>query len=387
MYYDYFQYVHNLKGVTQYERFKPATKDAILSIILRQLEDYNTLEKTILKVADKDVLHFISSHVNLKSYYNTIILSTDSSSYVDEVDFNNVNTIINLTRLNYTLYPNKLFRAVNTLLPEAGIYIGCVETYANRKATLYNEYGKHLGQVLWLMDFVINRVIPRLWLLENIYYYLTNGQFHCVSDTEILGRLIYCGFEVVDFSHFRGLTYFVAMKVKEPMKSINPSNYPIVKLPRIGKNGKMIGIYKFRTMHPYSEFLQDYWIRKHGYNDRGKPANDYRITKWGSFMRKLWLDELPQLINVLKGEMKLVGMRPISLARYREFPEDMQQERIKYKPGCFPPYVALNMPDNKGNIEAERIYLRDLAAHPYTTDMKYLMKSIYNILTNKIRSS
>jgi len=72
----------------------------------------------------------------------------------------------------------------------------------------------------------------------------------------------------------------------------------------------MIGVYKFRTMHPYSEFLQDYMIRRNGYNKKGKPANDYRVTRWGSFMRKLWLDEVPQLINVFRGEMKLVGLRP-----------------------------------------------------------------------------
>jgi hypothetical protein len=384
---DYFQYVHNLKGVTRYERFRPATKDAILTVLLRPLDDYNSLEKAILKVADERILQFISSHVNLKLFYDTIIFSTETSSYVEEVDFNDVHAIINLRRLNFTQYPNKLFRAVNTLLPESGIYIGCVETYANRKATIYRKTGKYLGQIIWLADFLVNRVIPRFWFLENLYYYFTDGQFHCVSDTEILGRLIYCGFEVVDTIHHNGLTYFIASKAGEPMKIKSPSNYPIIKLPRVGKHGRIIGIYKFRTMHPYSEFLQDYWIRKYGYNSKGKPANDWRITRWGKYMRKLWLDELPQMINVFRGEMKLVGLRPISLARYREFPEDMQIERIKHKPGCFPPYVALNMPDDKGNIEAERIYLRELAGHPYTTDLRYFWKAVYNIVTNKIRSS
>jgi len=104
-------------------------------------------------------------------------------------------------------------------------------------------------------------------------------------------------------------------------------------------------------------------------------------------MRRLWLDEFPQLINVLKGEMKLVGLRPISEVRYNEFPEDLKKERIKYKPGCFPPYVALNMPDDKGNIEAERIYIRDLKQHPFTTDIRYLLKAVYNIMSFRIRSS
>ena len=85
--------------------------------------------------------------------------------------------------------------------------------------------------------------------------------------------------------------------------------------------------------------------------------------------------------------MKLVGVRPLSLVRFNQFPEDLQIERIKYKPGCFPPYVALCMPDDKGNIEAERIYLRDKERNPYFTDIIYLFKAVYNIITNKIRSS
>ncbi len=384
---DYFQYVHNLKGVSEYERFRPAARDAILSVLLRQLEDYNTLEKAILKVADKDVLSYISEHLDLKTLHQRIILSTDALSYVEEVDFNNVQAIVNLRRVNYTQQINQLFRAVNKLLPENGLYVGCVETYTNRKNLIFNQAGEHFGQLFWYVDFLVHRVIPRLRLVEKFYYFLTKGQFHAISDTEILGRLIYCGFEIVDTSVINGLTYFIARKVKEPLKSINPSNYLIVKLSRVGKDGKMIGIYKFRTMHPYSEFLQEYWIRRYGYNAKGKPANDYRITRWGIFIRKLWLDELPQLINVLRGEMKLVGLRPISWVRYNEFPEDLQQERIKYKPGCFPPYVALNMPDDKGNIEAERIYIRDLAQRPYTTDLIYLLKAVYNIAANKIRSA
>jgi hypothetical protein len=85
--------------------------------------------------------------------------------------------------------------------------------------------------------------------------------------------------------------------------------------------------------------------------------------------------------------MKIVGVRPLSWVRYNEFPDDMQRERIKYRPGCIPPYVSLNMPDDKGNIEAERIYLHELKEHPVITDIKYFFSAIFNILTNRIRSA
>jgi lipopolysaccharide/colanic/teichoic acid biosynthesis glycosyltransferase len=210
---------------------------------------------------------------------------------------------------------------------------------------------------------------------------------HPRSKAEILGRLVYNGFEIIEFSIINNLMYFVVMKTREPLNDPQPTYHALVKLSRVGKEGKMMNVYKFRTMHPYSEYLQDYVIKLNGYNKAGKPANDFRLARWGKIMRKLWLDELPQLINVLKGEMKLVGVRPLSRVRFNEFPEDVQQERIKYKPGCIPPYIALLMPGNSDNLEAERIYFNDLANNPYTTDMKYLLKSIYNIVCSKIKGS
>jgi hypothetical protein len=156
---------------------------------------------------------------------------------------------------------------------------------------------------------------------------------------------------------------------------------------RIGKHGKLIKVYKVRTMHPYSEFLQDFIIKRNGYNHLGKPANDFRLTAWGKIFRKLWLDEIPQILNLIKGDLAIVGVRPLSQVRYNQFPEDIKKERIKYKPGCIPPYVSLCMPDAIGNITAERIYLREMRCRPFVTNMKYFLLAVYNIATNKIRST
>ena len=84
---------------------------------------------------------------------------------------------------------------------------------------------------------------------------------------------------------------------------------------RIGKDGKLFEIYKFRTMVPDAdkklfELLEKDENAREEYKLNKKLKNDPRITKVGNFLRKTSIDELPQLINVLKGDMSLVGPRP-----------------------------------------------------------------------------
>ena len=130
------------------------------------------------------------------------------------------------------------------------------------------------------------------------------------------------------------MIYFVVKKVKAPSQATNPSYGPLFKMRRMGKNGQSIYVYKFRTMHPYSEYLQEYITSRNGYADNGKIKDDFRATAWGKFLRKYWLDELPQLINFFKGEMSLVGIRPLSDRFLKEYPKDILELRLKHKPGC-----------------------------------------------------
>ncbi len=383
----YLQFVHNLKGASGFEKFGNHIKNAIIFHYVRQLEDYNSLQKAVISNADINVLRFITEHLDLKSLYKSIVFTTDNSSFAEDVDFNNIQAIINFRRVNHIVQPNSLFRAVNKMLPNGGIYIGRLETYSERKDKISKIYSRYcLGRLFWAFDFIFNRLIPRIPYIGNLYYYLTDARFHAMSKAELLGRLLYCGFETVDVKSINGLTYFIAVKTGKPMLHQHPSFYPVIKLSRIGKGGKTIGVYKLRTMHPYSEYLQNYVVRMHGYNSKGKPANDFRVAVWGKFFRMFWLDEFFQLFNVLKGEMKLVGLRPLSQYKFDQLPEDLQIERVKYKPGCIPPYVALNMPDEKSSIQAERIYISEFKKHPLSTNIKYFFKAIYNILSNKIRS-
>ncbi len=104
------------------------------------------------------------------------------------------------------------------------------------------------------------------------------------------------------------------------------SNGPVFfKQKRLGKNGKMFSVWKFRTM---VENAENIGLRL------ASAKNDPRITRVGKFLREWTLDEWPQLINILKGEMSLVGPRP--LPRYEnqdDSPGTMWQKRLLAKPG------------------------------------------------------
>lgn len=90
---------------------------------------------------------------------------------------------------------------------------------------------------------------------------------------------------------------------------------------RIGKNGKMIGVYKFRTMVINAEELIKKFTpeQKAEYEKNFKLDNDPRITKVGKFLRKSSLDELPQLFNILIGNMSIVGPRPVVDAEIEKY--------------------------------------------------------------------
>jgi len=92
---------------------------------------------------------------------------------------------------------------------------------------------------------------------------------------------------------------------------------------RAGLNGKAFMIYKFRTMVKNAEKIGD------GYYTG---ENDPRITRIGRFLRKTSLDELPQLINILKGEMSIIGPRPTLMYQVEKY-DDFQRKRLLMKPG------------------------------------------------------
>lgn len=119
----------------------------------------------------------------------------------------------------------------------------------------------------------------------------------------------------------------IAIKLESPGPAIFAQN-------RVGLNGRTFKLYKFRSMCVDAEKKKEE-LMKYNQIEGGlmfKMKNDPRITKVGGFIRKTSIDELPQFINVLKGEMSLVGTRPPTVDEVSKY-ENYQRRRISIKPG------------------------------------------------------
>jgi lipopolysaccharide/colanic/teichoic acid biosynthesis glycosyltransferase len=355
-------------------------------LVISDSKKTESIKRLLMGEVGKDAVEYIGNFID-NSEDSTFYSSTTTRFNIDKLPSLKFINIVNIQKINDIRWINKFFESVNDKIPKGGYFIGTAETYQLRREYLYKKYPILVSYFVVQSDFFLRRVFPKLPIFKKLYFFLTKGRGRGLSKAETLGRLVSCGFEIIEYREIDNRLIFITKKIKEPAYDLNPSYGPLFKMKRIGKDGKIIHVYKLRTMHPYSEYLQDFVLNKNGFSANGKPAKDFRLTSWGRFYRKYWLDEIPQLINVFKGEMKLVGTRPLSMQIYKNYPEDIKDLRNKYKPGCFPPYVALLMQNMEASIEAERIYLLEKENHPYTTDIKYFLKSIFNILTNKIRSS
>jgi lipopolysaccharide/colanic/teichoic acid biosynthesis glycosyltransferase len=112
-----------------------------------------------------------------------------------------------------------------------------------------------------------------------------------------------------------------------------PGASPIYMQKRIGKNGRVFNFYKFRSMIPHAEDMLESLLDKNEMNGPVfKIKDDPRITRFGRFIRRTSIDELPQLWNVLKGDMSMVGPRP-PLPREVEQYNESQMQRLAVTPG------------------------------------------------------
>jgi len=317
---------------------------------------------------------------------NTLVISTTTRFNIDAQIQEQFECILNVKRVNDFRYINKFFESVNAKLPVGGIYIDFLETKNMRKQRILQKYPAGINYLYYALDYIVKRVFPKFTLTKKIYFLLTRGENRVLSKAEAFGRLYSCGFEILDEKVITRNQYFVAIKVKEPLFPKNPSYGPVIAHERIGKEGRPIKVYKMRTMHPFAEYLQDYVYEQAGLQEGGKFRNDFRVTTLGRIMRTFWLDELPMLINLIKGDLKLFGVRPLSRQYFKLYTLELQRLRILTKPGLIPPFYVDYPKTLEEIIDSELKYLKAYNKHPFRTDWLYFWKALFNIIFRRYRS-
>ncbi|WP_255293392.1 sugar transferase [Priestia megaterium] len=151
---------------------------------------------------------------------------------------------------------------------------------------------------------------------------------------------------------------------------------------RVGKNEKQFTMYKFRSMVSDAEKQLDSLLSKNETTGAlFKMKNDPRITRIGRFIRKTSIDELPQLVNVLKGDMSLVGPRPPLPREVRQY-TNYHKQRLLVTPGC----TGLWQVSGRSNVgfeemvklDLEYIYRRNLVC-----DIKIVFRTVFVLFGSK----
>jgi hypothetical protein len=342
---------------------------------------------TIEKECGAEMAQAVIKMTGTKLTEKTAVLSTTTIFNISSLPLEKYDYIINLHKINDIIKLDNFIEAVNAKLEHKGFFFCSVETKNQRKARLLKKFPPVINYIYYFFDFIVKRVFPKLKITTGLYYFLTRGSNAVISRAEALGRLSRAGFRIIQESFIGNHLCIEARKYGVPLPQVENRYGPIIALPRVGRNGEIIKVYKLRTMHPYSEYVQDYVYKLYDLQEGGKFKDDFRITSWGAVCRKIWLDELPSLINFMRGDVKLVGVRPLSQQYFKLYKEEVRVRRINYKPGLIPPFYA-DMPAVLDDIQASEIkYLDAYDKHPFLTDFRYFWKSGWNILFKKARSN
>lgn len=355
------------------------------SIKLDQKIDANIIKLVEGKVGPLGI-EFILKYVPDIDSKKVVLLDTTSRFNIEKQRKETYKAVVNVAMCNGIDRINKFFLAANKKLGEGDVFLGRAETITERKRRAYKKWFRPVSDLYYFADFLFHRVVPKISAFQFFYFFVTKGRRRVLSRAELLGRLCSCGFEIIEELEIENKLYFAVRKVREAEKVVNPSYGPLFGMRRIGKGGKEIVVYKLRTMHPYSEFLQEYIYKRNDLQEGGKFADDFRISTLGKMFRKFWIDELPMTYNLFNGDMKIIGVRPLSRHYLGLYSEELKELRKTVKPGLIPPFYA-DMPKTLQEIqESEKRYILAYKKNPLTTDLRYFSKAMVNILFKKARS-
>jgi len=215
------------------------------------------------------------------------------------------------------------------------------------------------------------RIKLRLWIKRWLWRFVVGGSMFIKRAIDIVAS----GLGILALSPVF-LTTILLIKIEDggPL---------FFKQKRVGLRGRTFGMWKFRSMVVNADALKDQLIAQNEMKQgvTFKMKNDPRITKVGKWIRKFSIDELPQLMNVLQGEMSLVGPRPPVPREVAEYSVEDRQ-RLLVKPGltCFWQVGGRSEIDFAGQVRLDIAYIR---SESMWTDVKLLLQTVPAVLLGK----
>ena len=156
---------------------------------------------------------------------------------------------------------------------------------------------------------------------------------------------------------------------------------------RVGRNGRLFKVYKFRSMKKGSDRLEEMLSPEElaEYSKEYKLQNDPRISKLGNFLRRSSLDELPQLWNIIRGEMSLVGPRPLLPSELTgNYTPEERQKLMSVRPGLTGYWQAMSRNESSyatGERQKQELYY--IGRVSFWMDVKIILMTVKRVITGK----
>lgn len=318
---------------------------------------------TVVTVALRVTLQWLIGRVHLgdKNKRNILIIGTNETAwkYARKIETTSTNGYQLLGFLDDLV----LISDVETrLLGGFSDYTSLLQTVVVDEVVIAMPMHSYTGAIQAIIDESHERGIAVRFPLSQIFAGLTkNGVWRVRQDATLGPDGEFSGDLVVFSGHMLGGRYLIKrlfdivfsatlIVLTLPIQLIAglliglTSGWPVIFVQeRYGYNGRVVRLYKFRTMSKNAEAIQAQLMAQ---NERDgaafKMKNDPRVTPVGRFLRKTSIDELPQLYNVLKGEMSVVGPRPLPLADYARMNNMSHRRRLSVLPGITGPWQISN---------------------------------------------
>ena len=348
---------------------------------------------------DKPMVEFIENNLSdPRGCPRDVLVLDDVITTDDQVKPAPVGLLIGRTRINEVRRLNQYLLFCTERIAIGGYFVARYVPIEKATEDLRRRYKGVLFWTVYTLHFLWYGVLPKLpWVatryfsrpmrwLEMVCLALAKTRKRALSKAEVWGRLSYCGLRVIAESKGDADIFLIAQRVTCRVPNKKPSYYPLIALEKVGLDGEVIRIHKIRTMYAFSEFLQKRIFEEHGLTSSGKFANDFRLTEYGRFLRKYWLDELPQIFDWLRGEIKLVGIRATSPHYLSLYPRKFRDLYVQIKPGLIPPIFDESTNGFDQIVEVELAYLHRYWHQPVRTDVHYLIETLTDIVFRGIRS-